>query len=231
METPVTAAGFLRACSEGRIGSREAIHGAGLQGFGSLLDATSPGNPLRTLSPEQAFETRMRAHEMEQFARDGYANAFIRTLFSQSSVVGRETRFPDEAFHPAPLAGVRSRPTACPGTPRSSRRPVEARQVPAVPERAAAVDRPPQTRYPDSRGHGRRLFAHRRSCLPLPPSGTARKRQGGKGSCIDSSLTSAPRHAVMARARRAARKQPVRATQTKASEGRESPGQFRSGYH
>lgn len=27
METPATAAGFLQACSEGRIGSREAIHG------------------------------------------------------------------------------------------------------------------------------------------------------------------------------------------------------------
>lgn len=47
-------------------------------------DDASPRNPPRLLSPEQAFETRMRAHEMEQLAWDGYANAFIRTLFDQA---------------------------------------------------------------------------------------------------------------------------------------------------
>ena len=43
METPATAAEFLQAYSEGRIGSREAIHGAGLDGFGGLLDAMAAG--------------------------------------------------------------------------------------------------------------------------------------------------------------------------------------------
>lgn len=43
METPATAAGFLQAYSEGRIGPQEAIHGAGLEGFGDLLDAKVAG--------------------------------------------------------------------------------------------------------------------------------------------------------------------------------------------
>ena len=43
METPATSAGFLQEYSEGRIGSREAIHGAGLEGFGGLLDAMEAG--------------------------------------------------------------------------------------------------------------------------------------------------------------------------------------------
>ena len=47
-------------------------------------DATAPGNPQGELSPDQALEIRMRAHEMEQRAWDGYANAFIRTLFNQA---------------------------------------------------------------------------------------------------------------------------------------------------
>ena len=46
-------------------------------------DRPSSKDPGVVTDPAQAFEIRMRAHEMEQLAWDGYANSLIGILFNR----------------------------------------------------------------------------------------------------------------------------------------------------